>query len=218
MSAICFWAATFSNKNIKPLLDLNIVLKGFVWMLLRGSWLLGLTPNVFNNLWLTDPEEVTKWHLNKKNKQIYQMIKELSCCVINHRQILTMNASLSRYSSDAGEIQRFRATSWMTRTHLNTTRAGQCSRAALHLSATHSPGMRWMTYSVSEVFEPVAQEDKKKETHLRKTSTREEVGVQLALSAAQELKHTHAKFEHAQWMPPADNPVGGVLYRLRCLH
>lgn len=29
--------------------------------------------------------------------------------------------------------------------------------------------MRWMTYSVSEVFEPVAKEDKKKETHLRKT-------------------------------------------------
>lgn len=57
----------------------------------------------------------------------------------------------------------------MTRTHLNTTRAGQCNPAALHLSATHSPGMRWMTYSVSEVFEPVAQEDKKKETHLRKT-------------------------------------------------
>lgn len=47
--------------------------------------------------------------------------------------------------------------------------------------------MRWMTYSVSKVFEPV---DKKKETHLCK-STREEVGVQLVSSAAQELKHTH---------------------------
>lgn len=35
--------------------------------------------------------------------------------------------------------------------------------------------MRWMTYSVSEVFEPVAGEDKKrekkkKETHLRKSA------------------------------------------------
>lgn len=66
----------------------------------------------------------------------------------------------------------FRSALWMTLTHPAATQLGQCERAALHLSAQHSPGIRWMTYSVTEVFEPVAGKDKKKkkETRLRKSA------------------------------------------------
>lgn len=69
--------------------------------------------NIFNNLSLTDPQEVTRWHLNKYKTDLLddKSQQELSRCIISHRRILTMNVPLLRNSTDAGEIQRFRTTS-----------------------------------------------------------------------------------------------------------
>lgn len=73
-----------------------------------------------------------------------------------------------------------------------------------------------MTYSVSEVFEPVAGEDKKrkekKETRLRKTVQEKKYSLQHRTRTFKVLTLLLREYCRQTSLP------GGVLYRLRCLH